>query len=176
MKRTVFDDQLAHRLGGHKGRLHRNSSPRLCLHWQTTSPSSSLQRNETRVELSIRQKRIVMLRFVSQSPSHCRTWWAASKILVSQDLPGSLWHTLALSDSLWLTLSLSLSLIPAHSCSRWLSPAHCGSLKRSLAHELLARLASLWLCSTSLSIPNLQNMAPIRKGKILGNTHLIYYC
>ena len=145
MKRTVFDDQLAHRLGGHKGRLHRNSSPRLCLHWQTTSPSSSLQRYETRVGLSTRQYRILTLRFVSQSPPYCRAWWAVSKLLVSQALFGQLWLTLdqtCFFDSLWLclwlTLSLSLSLIPAHSDSRWLSPAHMLLARNCVARSCVA--------------------------------------
>ena len=149
MKRTVFDDQLAHRLGGHKGRLHRNSSPRLCLHWQTTSPSLSLQRNETRVKLSTRKYQILTLHFVSQSTSHCRTWWAVrykwAKLSLAHS--GSLWLTLAHPCSFRPTLALSLAhsvtVTRAHSSSDslWLSSAHSGSLRRSSAHEVLARLA-----------------------------------
>ena len=141
MKRTVFDDQLAHRLGGHKGRLHRNSSPRLCLHWQTTSPSSSLQRYETRVGLSSRQYRILTLRFVSQSPPHCRTWWAVSwasylwaKLSLANS--GSPWIKLAflthsgfVSGSLCHCHSHSFRLSLTHFGSLWLSPANSGPLQ-----------------------------------------------
>ena len=36
-----------------------------------------------------------MLRILSQSPSHCCAWWSVSKQLVSQDVSGSPWLTLA---------------------------------------------------------------------------------
>ena len=51
--------------------------------------------------------------------------------------------TLAHSDSLWLTLALSL----------WLTLAHSGSLRRSSAHKVLARLTISWPRGHSLSRP-----------------------
>ena len=180
MKRTVFDDQLAHRLGGHKGRLHRNSSPRLCLHWQTTSPSLSLQRNETRVELSTRQYRILTLHFVSQSTSHCRTWWAVrykwAKLSLAHS--GSLWLTLAhpcsfdlLWRCLWLTLWLSLSLV--------LIPAltHFGFLRLTLALSGVHQLTRSLLGSLRRS-----SVAPVYQALIFKTWHLLehskkkFYC
>ena len=61
--------------------------------------------------------------------------------------PSSLWVSLALSDSLWLSLSLALF------CSFWLPLAPSGSLRRSSAHKVLARLNTLWQCCHSLSRP-----------------------
>ena len=86
------------------------------------------------------------------SPRHFRDKKYRILTFLSLVNSGSLLLSLTHSDSLWLTLPLSGSLW----LSLWLTLAHSGSIRRSSAHKVLARLATLWQCGQSLSRPSWQ--------------------